>query len=154
RPRRRAPGERPGGGDARRPHRRGGPDGGDPDASAASVYPDAALSGAPDPSGCAPARSGKGGRVIRWLVGRTGRALLALAAIVTATFFMARLSGDPTALLLPDDAPEEARAAMRESLGLHRPLLEQFGDYLMGLIQGDAGTSYQYHRPVVELFLE
>lgn len=92
--------------------------------------------------------------MIRWLVGRTGRALLALAAIVTATFFMARLSGDPTALLLPDDAPEEARAAMRESLGLHRPLLEQFGDYLMGLIQGDAGTSYQYHRPVVELFLE
>jgi peptide/nickel transport system permease protein len=39
----------------------------------------------------------------------------------------------------------------RERLGLDRPLIEQYGQWLVGLVQLDLGTSYRFGRPVNEL---
>lgn len=57
---------------------------------------------------------------------------------------MVRVSGDPVTLLLPEDAPPEQVAQLRESLGLDRPLPEQYARFLRDLLRGDFGTSIRY----------
>lgn len=67
---------------------------------------------------------------------------------------MTRISGDPTDWMLPDDASLETRMELRESLGLDKPILEQYVIYISDVLHGDMGESYYYLRPVGELFSE
>lgn len=90
----------------------------------------------------------------RFLLDRTLRALLTLAVVLTAVFVANRLTGDPTLYLLPDDASDRARAELRATLGLDRPLTVQYGAYLTALVRGDFGISYQERRPVTEMLGE
>ena len=64
--------------------------------------------------------------------------------------------GDPVAGALMQsgfDAPTEAEiAAMREELGLNRPLPLQYLSWVAGVVQGDFGTSIYTDRPVVDEF--
>jgi peptide/nickel transport system permease protein len=46
------------------------------------------------------------------------------------------------------------REKMREALGLNRPLLEQYGHFLKGLVSGDLGDSLFERRPVSRMILE
>lgn len=57
--------------------------------------------------------------------------------------------GDPVFLALGDRATAAQRDAMRIQLGLDQPLPVQYLRYLGGLIQGDLGTSFVTHRPVL-----
>jgi peptide/nickel transport system permease protein len=77
-----------------------------------------------------------------------------LVAAATVAFLLVRLSGDPVRLLLPPDATAEQEATLRASLGLDRPLLVQYLDYLWGLPRLDFGTSLFYDRPVAEVLFE
>ena len=42
--------------------------------------------------------------------------------------------------------------AVRESMGLNRPLLVRYADYLLGILRGDFGKSAISNEPVMELF--
>lgn len=64
------------------------------------------------------------------------------------------LPGDPALTILGIDAPEEAVAALRKELGLDRPPLERYIDWIAGLAQGQMGNSYTYQVPVMELVAE
>lgn len=67
------------------------------------------------------------------------------------TFSISHLiPGDPARLIAGDRATEEIVAAMRQDLGLDRPLPEQYFRYISGLFQGDLGTSIRTGRPVLE----
>ena len=92
--------------------------------------------------------------MLKYLVKRLLKAAVTIFFILTLVFFFTRLSGDPTDWILPDDATEEQRIEMRHSLGLDKPLIEQYGDVLLSLFTGDAGRSYNYLRPVNELYAE
>lgn len=61
------------------------------------------------------------------------------------------ISGDPAEIMLGTQATPEALAALREELGLNRPLLVRYGDWLLGFVTGDLGISYQYYQPVGQL---
>ncbi|WP_432975103.1 ABC transporter permease [Dactylosporangium sp. CA-233914] len=89
-----------------------------------------------------------------YLLARVLRAIMTIWVVLTIVFFLSHLSGDPTQWLLPDDASARDRAALRASLGLDRPIWQQYWDYLVGLSHGRMGTSYAYHRPVSDLFLQ
>ena len=43
---------------------------------------------------------------------------------------------------------------LRESMGLNEPMLVQYKDYVLGVLQGDFGTSYSYNQPVLKLVAE
>lgn len=88
------------------------------------------------------------------LLRRTAFAALALLALMAATFFLVRMTGDPVGLYLPVDASDAAREEMRARLGLDRPLLVQFFDYMRGLLRLDFGTSLWHNRPAMEVVLE
>ena len=68
----------------------------------------------------------------------------------TITFFMVNLvPSDPVRTLLGDMATPQATAAKEAELGLDQPLLTRYADYLVGLLHGDLGTSYQSSKPVL-----
>ena len=69
-------------------------------------------------------------------------------------FGLVHLSGDPVLLMVSSDAPPDVVATTRHALGLDRPLLEQFADYVTRVAQGDLGTSLRSSRPVAALIRE
>ncbi len=62
---------------------------------------------------------------------------------------MSLVPGDPAVVLLGDAATAEQRAALRAELGLDRPFLVRYADYVGGVVRGDLGLSYRNRRPVV-----
>lgn len=82
----------------------------------------------------------------------TKRLLMLIPVIIGVSFMvffiMSLTPGDPTKIILGDDASPEAIEAMREELGLNDPLIVQYGRYMGGLLKGDLGTSYSSGRSV------
>lgn len=61
--------------------------------------------------------------------------------------------GNPAHLIAGVDATAEEIKIVTERLGLDRPLYEQYGSYVWGLLQGDLGTSLRSDRPVADEIL-
>jgi peptide/nickel transport system permease protein len=85
-----------------------------------------------------------------------GRRLLMMALVLFGVtiiiFSMVRLiPGDPAFLILGDRATNEAAAQLREQLGLNKPLLTQYWDFIRGIATGQLGTSLLYRQPVINL---
>lgn len=83
------------------------------------------------------------------------RILVAIVLVwVVATIIFSILHlipGDPAVLLSSSGGvlpPPEAIEALREEMGLNRPILEQYFSYLGGLLVGDLGNSFQDGYPV------
>jgi peptide/nickel transport system permease protein len=94
--------------------------------------------------------------VRRWLIRRTLQAVLTLVLAILLLFLLTHLlPGDPLAREASSfTLTAEQRAALAARYGLDRPLVSQLGAFLLGLIQGDLGTSIEYGRPVTGLLLE
>ena len=69
-------------------------------------------------------------------------------------FVISRLSGDPVSLMLPIDAPQSAIQALRENLGLDKPIWQQYLLFLSHAVRGDFGQSYRWQMPALQLVLE
>lgn len=78
--------------------------------------------------------------------------LLAVSFLVFLSFQV--ISGDPAVSMLGTQATEEKVEQLREEMGLNDPLLEQYGSWLSGFVQGDMGTSYSYQTSVTEIVLD
>ncbi len=59
--------------------------------------------------------------------------------------------GDPAAIIAGDQATEQQIAHIRESLGLDRPFVVRFGDWLWHVLHGDLGTSIFTNLPVLTM---
>ena len=62
--------------------------------------------------------------------------------------------GDPARLMLRPEATEEQVQALRESLGLNAPLHVQFGEYMIGIFQGDFGESLWQRVPALPIVID
>ena len=60
------------------------------------------------------------------------------------------IPGDPAKTILGEKAAPEVLEKMREDLGLNDPLLVQYKNYMVNLIQGDLGTSIKTKRSISE----
>ena len=87
----------------------------------------------------------------QFLLQRSLQALIAAFGVVTLVFFIQRLTGDPTALLLPETATQADIEAMRVTLGLDRPLLIQYVDFICNIAQFDLGRSFVQNASVWEI---
>ena len=75
--------------------------------------------------------------------------------VVTLVFFLIHLiPGDPIELMLGETASTADLEQLRTELGLDRPLREQYGSFLHGLLRGDLGQSFFYRKPVRQVLLE
>lgn len=78
-----------------------------------------------------------------------------LFGILLVSFFLIKsIPGDPAVLMLGPTATNEAVAALRAKLGLDHALPVQFWYFLVGLVHGDLGTSWQTTRPVLDDLLQ
>jgi len=84
-------------------------------------------------------------------VGR--RILMMIPILLAVTFIVFTLMyitpGNPAELMLGQNATPEAVAELEEELGLDRPFLVRYVDYLLGLLHLDMGTSYTTKEPVM-----
>jgi peptide/nickel transport system permease protein len=85
---------------------------------------------------------------------RMAQALLAFAVLSVVIFVLSRLSGDPVELMLPVDATMQDRQELRRTLGLDRPMTEQYLAFVGGALTGDLGVSIRERRPALGLALE
>lgn len=79
-----------------------------------------------------------------YIIRRILQMIPVIFGITLIIFVLVRVSGDPVTLLLPEDAPQEQVEQLRESLGLNRPIWEQYVIFLGNLLQGDFGDSIRY----------
>ena len=89
-----------------------------------------------------------------YLLRRLGHAGLSIVGASIVIFVISRLSGDPTVLLMPPDAPPSAIAATRAALGLDLPLWRQYLIFAIHALQGDFGQSYRWQTPALTLVLD
>ena len=78
-----------------------------------------------------------------------GFTLLLLSLILFLTTSV--LPGDVGRRILGGTANDAAVAALNRELGTDRPAIEQYTDWLLGVLQGDLGRSYSLKMPVTEL---
>jgi peptide/nickel transport system permease protein len=80
------------------------------------------------------------------------RLLLAVPVLLGVVFIVMLtvdlLPGDAASLMLGEHATKDAVAALREHLGLDKPFLVRYLDYVGRLLRGDLGRSIQQNRPV------
>ena len=81
------------------------------------------------------------------------RILMMIPILLAVTFIVFTLMyitpGNPAELMLGQNATPEAVAELEEELGLDRPFLVRYVDYLLGLLHLDMGTSYTTKEPVM-----
>ena len=78
-----------------------------------------------------------------------------LFGVTLLTFSMLHLiPGDPAQILAGPDASASDIMALRQQMGLDRPLAVQYVGYLEGLAQGDLGRSMSTRRPVLEELMD
>jgi peptide/nickel transport system permease protein len=90
----------------------------------------------------------------KYIVRRFFQSLLALLVLSMVIFLMSRMTGDPTLLMLPDDATHEDIARLRQALGLDRPLPVQYWVFIHKAVQGDFGRSIKGQMPVLDMIKE
>ncbi len=93
--------------------------------------------------------------MLEYSLRRTAQMVIVVFGVVTLVFFILRIaSGDPARMMNPPGQQEELVQLTREKIGTDRPLLVQYRDYLVGLTQGDLGTSFHGGQPVLDELLK
>ncbi len=91
-------------------------------------------------------------RVLEYFTRRLGWALLTLLGISVINFLlMYAVPVDPARVIVGIHAPESTVIAVRNALGLNRPLYVQYGVFLWNLLHFNLGYSYMMHRPVTNM---
>jgi len=90
----------------------------------------------------------------RFLLRRLIHGGVAVWGVVTAVFFLVRLTGDPAVFLVDQTATREEIAHARHLLGLDRPLPAQYLEFLAAVPRGDFGRSIRERRPALPVVLE
>lgn len=84
---------------------------------------------------------------------RLGEAIVVILGVTTLIFFLQRLTGDPTLLLVPENATKADIDAIRQAYGLDRPLIIQYFSFLADLLRFDLGRSLVQNVPVIDIIL-
>ncbi len=87
--------------------------------------------------------------MISYIVRRIILAVPIMLAVFTLVFLLVRVApGDPAVAALGDYASQEAVQALRDKMGLNKPLWVQYGDSLYEFVHGNLGSSLITNEPV------
>ena len=86
---------------------------------------------------------------MKYAAKKIGLTLLTMVIVSFLAFLAFQvIPGDPAVKLLGTEATPERIAALRAEMGLDRPFLERYVQWVLGALKGDFGTSYSYKMPV------
>ena len=94
--------------------------------------------------------------MLRYTVLRLGQAIFVMLVVTLLVAFAVRLSGDPVvALFQGASAPNKTDLErIRKALGVDRPFLVQYLEFVGGLLTGNLGKSFRNDQPVSALINE
>ncbi len=88
----------------------------------------------------------------RFIILRIAQSIVAILVISAVVFALARVTGDPVAILLPEDAPDSVVEQVRAKWGLDQPIYIQYARYIGNFVTGDFGEAWAYGGvPITEL---
>lgn len=90
----------------------------------------------------------------KYIIKRLLEVIPVLFIITFAVFILVYHAGDPVSMMLPEDASQEDRENLRESLGLNEPFLVQYGSFIKDISTGNFGVSTRYNAEALPLVLE
>ena len=90
----------------------------------------------------------------RYVMIRLIQGIIALLIASIVVFCLARLTGNPLSMLLPDTATIEEQKELAKQMGLDKPLPVQYWVFISKAAQGDFGKSIRYRRPVISFIME
>jgi peptide/nickel transport system permease protein len=93
-------------------------------------------------------------RVIAFVIRRLLQGILVMLVVGFIAFSLFNFVGDPVSLMLPPEATQADREAMRSTLGLDKPFYAQFVTFIFNAVQGNFGISLRLGRPVSTLIVE
>ncbi|HUX52191.1 MAG TPA: ABC transporter permease [Spirochaetia bacterium] len=92
--------------------------------------------------------------MIYFMLQRLGRLVLTVFIVATVVFVIVRVvPGDPALVIAGVDARPQDIAAIRAKLGTDRPMLQQYGTWMWGLLHLDLGHSFTTGESVSRLIL-
>jgi peptide/nickel transport system permease protein len=93
--------------------------------------------------------------MLHFLISRLISAAVVVLGVSCLVFLLIHLvPGDPVDVMLGEGAQPADREALRQALGLDRPVHTQLMSYLGGLARLDLGVSLHTRQPIAELLLE
>ncbi len=92
--------------------------------------------------------------MLKYIVRRILEAIPTVLGVTLLSFVMIRAAGSPVRILLGNHYTVYRAAMLSRSLGLSKPLWDQYVIWLGNLLHGNFGYSYTYDRPVVGLMLQ
>ena len=80
----------------------------------------------------------------RFIFLRVIQSIIAILVISAVVFALARVTGDPVAILLPEDASPKVVEQVRAKWGLDQPIYVQYARYIGNFVTGDFGEAWAY----------
>jgi peptide/nickel transport system permease protein len=89
-----------------------------------------------------------------YLLARLRHMVPVVLGVVTVVFLLIHLiPGDPVEIMLGESALAAQKEELRRELHLDRPVVVQYGEFLLGLAKGDLGISFRSREPVLREIL-
>src|SRR5271154_2288558 len=93
--------------------------------------------------------------MLTYVVRRVVATIPVMAVVALFVFSLLYIApGDPAAVIAGDQASPDDIARIRESLGLDRPFLVRFGEWVWQILHGDLGTSIFTNLPVSSMIAQ
>jgi peptide/nickel transport system permease protein len=89
-----------------------------------------------------------------FIISRVFQAIITLLILSVAVFLSVNITGDTAAYMIGPDQGRIEYEQIRAQLGLDRPLIVRYGDFLTDILRADFGTSHFLERPAREVLLE
>jgi peptide/nickel transport system permease protein len=89
--------------------------------------------------------------ILKFVVRRLLFGVLTLFIVSVVIFVLTQALEDPARAILGRQATPESVLAKRQELGLDKPLITQYWDWLSGLLTGDPGVSFTNGQPVMDV---
>ena len=91
--------------------------------------------------------------MISFVIRRLGESLLVLLVMSLLVFAGVYAVGNPVDILIDPQATQEDVVRLTASLGLDKPLWEQYFYFLRQVLAGDLGRSFMFNTPAIDLLL-
>lgn len=92
--------------------------------------------------------------MLRYIFLRGALALAVAFTVSLAAFLLLNVATDPARAIAGEDATPEVVQTIRVRYGLDQPIPVRYAHWLGGVLKGDFGESYYWHKPVAELVAE
>src|SRR5690625_2256670 len=93
----------------------------------------------------------RGDTMRNYIIRRIVQIIPVLFIVSLFVFALVYVAGDPVALMLPEDATAEEKEILREALGLDKPFIVQYGNFVTELLQGNFGRSFRYGQEALPI---